>query len=59
MKDWKETTGKSLQQWGDLYGVSRERIRQQFNKYGTCDPIEISQLKLNNKKAIKKILEVQ
>jgi hypothetical protein len=31
----REQTGKSLQEWGDEYGISRERVRQLRNKWGT------------------------
>ena len=33
----KKATGKSLQQWGDEYGVTRERVRQLYNRWGTIN----------------------
>jgi len=31
----KKSTGRTLQQWGDQYGLSRERVRQLHKKWGT------------------------
>jgi len=30
-----QKTGKSLGEWGDKYNLSRERVRQLLNKWGT------------------------
>ena len=35
--DIKKHTGKTLQQWGNEYGVSRERVRQLYNRWGTIN----------------------
>lgn len=33
----KKATGKTLQQWGDEYGVTKERVRQLYNRWGTIN----------------------
>lgn len=31
----RKSTGRTLQQWADQYGISRERVRQLYKKWGT------------------------
>ena len=42
---WIKQTGKSLEEWGVIYNVSREAIRKRLEKYNTCDPNEIVKVK--------------
>jgi len=35
---WKEQTGKTLSQWAEQYGISREGARQRYKRWGTFEP---------------------
>jgi len=43
---YKKTLGDTLENMGRRWGVTRERIRQRIQRWGTADPTEIAERKL-------------